>query len=146
MRDIVIKRIDVTTQAFFKATRSMLAELYPGQPQLDRVSFDRVMADGGVELHIACVDNVTAGMASLVHVRKLGGHVCMIEDVFVLPAFRSFGVGSALNEVLCQLAKKYGSSFVDVLTRRPDARAFYLRCGFEDKDKNRPHFALRRYL
>ena len=68
------------------------------------------------------------------------------EDVVVDNSERGKGVGTKLTRKLLEEAKKAGVNFVDVNTRRPDAKAFYEKLGFTDKTKDRPFYSLRYYF
>ncbi|HEY5692619.1 MAG TPA: GNAT family N-acetyltransferase [Cyclobacteriaceae bacterium] len=65
------------------------------------------------------------------------GKVAEIQEMFVLPGFRSHGVGQQLIEEIKRLTKKEGALQLEVTTRaiREKAIAFYQRESFEDSHK-----------
>ncbi len=145
--DVVISKVtDANDTRVYERVRDLLLQLYTTQvvPQ-DR--FERVIANSATEVFIASIDGTIVGTASLSSYDKLGGvKVCVIEDVVVDKSLRGKGIGKKLTDMLIQRASELGAPFVDVSTRRADARDFYLKNGFEDKNAQRPCYTLRRYL
>lgn len=74
------------------------------------------------------------GMVSLLFTvsTALGGRVAILEDMVVLPEFRSMGAGSRLLNEAIALAKSQGCLRITLLTDRVNGAAmmFYQRHGF----------------
>jgi GNAT superfamily N-acetyltransferase len=126
--------------------KELMLELYPNNPF---ISYDELkyIVDAGFVKIFCAVDsdneNYKIGTSSLVFYEKLGGKVFVIEDVVVSEKERGKGTGKMLTGAMIREAKRLKADFVDVSTRRPDAKDFYLKCGFAEKNSERPFFALR---
>lgn len=143
----VIKKVEnYDDEALYNGIRDLLKELYPDKEQLMLEDFQRIIEKKDIKIYAAIQEGRIIGTASLVFYEKLGGRVCVIEDVVVDSECRGQGVGKSLTERLIKEARSLGAPFVDVYTRRPEAREFYLKSGFEDKNKDRPFFSLRYYF
>lgn len=144
--DISIRRIGVGDKSAFEEIKNLLLELYPNNSPVSAVIFEKVLGGSGVDVFVAESEKRVIGTASLAWYQKLGGKVFIIEDVVVTKEFQGKGLGHKLNEALLSRAKELGAEFVDVFTRREDAKKFYIKCGFHTKDETRPFFALRYML
>lgn len=144
--DLVIRQIEHSDQSFFENIRNLLAQLYPQNRNLSEEVFDTVLSGDAVDVFVALLDGKLVATASMARYQKLGGKVYIIEDVVVSDTCRGKGVGRKLTETLLKRAEELGGDFVDVFTRRSDARDFYLKCGFIPKDETRPFYSLRYML
>ena len=138
-----IIKIEAATEKAFSDIKNLLLELYPENKPLDYGTFKRVVSNKCLCVLVAYDKDKIIGMASIVIYDKLGGKVGIIEDVVVSSKFRGKGIGKNLTMGLIEEAKKSGCHFADVNTRRADAKEFYLKLGFSEKNKERPFFALR---
>ncbi|MBN1502043.1 GNAT family N-acetyltransferase [Candidatus Woesearchaeota archaeon] len=130
----------------YERIRVLLSELYPKNAPIAFDRYKEVIQLDQSQVYTAFIDDKIVGMASIVCYDKLGGKVCVIEDVIVDKASRGQGVGKALTLKLLEVAQDFGAAFIDVNTRRAEAKEFYKRIGFQEKDKERPFFSLRYYL
>ncbi|KKS38729.1 MAG: hypothetical protein A3G49_04875 [Candidatus Sungbacteria bacterium RIFCSPLOWO2_12_FULL_41_11] len=144
--DISIRRIGAGDESAFEEIKNLLLELYPNNPPLSANIFEGLLDDEGVDIFVAELEKRVVGTASLAWYQKLGGKVFIIEDVVVSKGLRGSGIGHKLTEALLSRAKELSAEFVDVFTRREDAKKFYIKCGFHSKDEIRPFFALRYML
>lgn len=108
----------------------------------DRVSpayeaaFQAIAVDPNHQLLVAEVDGRLAGflqLSFLPHLTYEGGLRAQVEGVRVDEAVRSQGVGEALFREVIRRARERGCHLVQLTTdlRRPDARRFYERLGFQ---------------
>lgn len=82
----------------------------------------------GVELHVAETDGLLAGFMGLSGCQTgEPSNGCKVEMLFIDPAMRGKGVGSAL---LLRARKLYGPLAVDVNEQNPAALGFYEAQGF----------------
>lgn len=119
------------------------------ESELPREAFGIVwkqcLADPYIKYLIAEQDGTPVGMGSC-SVRPLlhhAGLVAEIEELYVVPAGRSFGTGALLLERLVAFAEEKGAIQVEVASnkRRVQAHRFYEREGFRNS-----HFKLTRPL
>lgn len=86
-------------------------------------------------LFVAKEEGLIIGMVNLLWSMStaLGEKVAWLEDVVVLPEYRSQGVGAALIAYVLNDAKESGCKRITLLTDRNNERAhiFYKRFGFE---------------
>ncbi|AJF61467.1 GCN5-related N-acetyltransferase [archaeon GW2011_AR15] len=144
---LIIKEIDVDiTKTQFEHIKNLLIQLYPKNMPLSYQSYRNTLLENKIRVFSAEENNRIIAIATLVIYKKLGGIVATIEDVVVDNSERGKGVGTKLTRKLLEEAKKAGVNFVDVNTRRPDAKAFYEKLGFTDKTKDRPFYSLRYYF
>jgi ribosomal protein S18 acetylase RimI-like enzyme len=87
---------------------------------------------GGAVL-LAKVDGRTAGCVML---RDLGGGICEMKRMHVIPDFQGRGVGRALCGALLDLASSrgYGAMRLDTGPLQPEAQALYRSMGFREID------------
>jgi ribosomal protein S18 acetylase RimI-like enzyme len=90
--------------------------------------------------HLAVAQDHTGaivGMATLVVYRQFAKVTAVVEDVAVMPDERGKGIGSALMEVLQQVAFDQGAKTVDLVTdqHRTEAVALYEKLTFEKRDR-----------
>lgn len=147
MKNIVIKKVQSIDSHTYKRLRDLFVELYPNNPPLTFDKFKKVIETGPVEIYVALSgEGKVVATVSIASYEKLGGKVFVIEDVVVEKSSRGKGIGFKLNKTILDLARSRGADFIDVSTRRAKARKFYLKCGFVDKDKDRPCFSLRYFF
>lgn len=88
---------------------------------------------------IAELNKQAAGYASY-HLQSLlhhGGKVAEIQEMFVLPEYRSLGIGKILMNTIKSEVNEKGAIQLEVTTRiiREQAIQFYIREQFEDSHK-----------
>jgi len=93
---------------------------------------------------IAELEAEAVGYASC-HVQSLLHHaarVAEIQEMYVMPEYRSSGVGKALMKAIKTMAREKGAIQLEVTTRviRKDAIRFYVREEFEDTHKKLVHY------
>ena len=125
---------------------SLLEQLYPKNEPLDFSEFQKVVENPVNNIFVAKINDKIIGIGTIVCYNKLGGKVCVIEDVVVSENYRKKGIGRELVNFLLKKAKDYGANFVDVNTRRSDAKDFYAKLGFKEKGIERAFYALRYYF
>lgn len=97
-------------------------------------SIDRAYTGSGEVFLLAQVDGAVAGCGA---VRALPDadqpNACEMKRLYVLPAFRRFGLGRALAEALMQSAREAGfsSMYLDTLSDMAAARELYASLGFQ---------------
>ncbi|MBO0952375.1 GNAT family N-acetyltransferase [Fibrella forsythiae] len=105
---------------------------------LDREAFERIflhnIADPAVRYVMAEANNVPVGFLNC-HVQQLlhhAGPVGEIQEMYVLPDWRSQGVGQQLVETIVSIARHEGWINLEVTSnrRRERTHAFYERMGF----------------
>ena len=143
MENIRIEKLRAVTPQVHERVQCLLADLYPSRPLLSREAHTAVLEQENVFVYIALCGDEIVGTATLASYRKLGGYVWVIEDVVVDAKFRAHGIGTRLTHVLLDEARNRGAEFVDVYSRHEKAPLFYHRCGFADRNVNRPLYALR---
>jgi GNAT superfamily N-acetyltransferase len=88
---------------------------------------------------VAEVDGEVAGLVATHLVRRLDDDApsCRIADIVVAAGSRREGVGTALVEAAEAEARRHGASRLELSSGewRGDARAFYLRLGFESPSR-----------
>jgi ribosomal protein S18 acetylase RimI-like enzyme len=127
----------------------LMLELYPKNKAVPYDELKYIVEMGFVKVFCAIDtedENHIIGTSSLVFYEKLGGKVCVIEDVVVSDKYRGKGTGTMLTDAMIAEAKKLKADFIDVATRRDDAVKFYEKLGFSRKDSERPFHALRKYI
>jgi phosphinothricin acetyltransferase len=79
-------------------------------------------------------DGAVVGFLVLSYVSALTGLRAWIDDLVVDPEHRRQGIGRALVEAAIQRASRRGAThlYMDTGRGNPDARDFYLGCGFEE--------------
>lgn len=142
----IIKRVESYDENLYNGITVLLRQLYPEKDKLAPEEFQRIIEKKDIKIYVAIQGGRIIGTASLAFYEKLCGRVCVIEDVVVDSEFRDKGIGRSLTKMLIKEARSLGAPFVDVYTRRPEAREFYLKSGFQDKDRARPFFSLRYYF
>ncbi len=105
-------------------------------PPSYRAAFDAIAADPNNELLVACLDDAVVGVLQITYtpyVLHQGGWRATIEGVRVASTLRSQGVGQAMFAHAFARARARGCRLVQLTTdkRRPDAKRFYERLGFE---------------
>jgi len=93
---------------------------------------------------VASEDNNTVGYASC-HVQNLlhhAGKIAEIQEMFVLPKYRSTGVGKLMMDDIKKRVKEKGVLQLEVTTRsiREKAIQFYIREAFQDSHKKLVHY------
>lgn len=88
---------------------------------------------------VACEDNTTMGYVSC-HIQNLlhhAGKVAEIQEMFVLPTYRSSGIGKIMMGEIKKRVKEKGALQLEVTTRtiREKAIQFYIREAFQDSHK-----------
>lgn len=111
---------------------------------LDFQGFDQEMSqlpgpyaapDGA--LVIATVNGIDAGCCALRPIADVDySNACEMKRLFVLPAFRGFGLGRLLVERVMSVARAagYAHMLLDTLDEMEAARALYRELGFEEVD------------
>ncbi len=143
MKDVKILKLKDADKNTYSDIKELLLDLYPKNAPLTYSEFEAVIKRKGVSVFIAVEEKKVVGTGSLAAYSKLGGKVSVIEDVVVDKKCRGNGIGKSLTNAMIAEAKMLGGHFVDVNTRRADAKEFYIRCGFSEKNKERNFFALR---
>jgi GNAT superfamily N-acetyltransferase len=105
-------------------------------PAAYAAAFDAIMADSNHELVVAELGGTVVGTLQLTVIPYLtyqGGRRALIEAVRVSRTHRDRGIGAALLQWVIARARARGCHLVQLTTdkRRPDARRFYERLGFE---------------
>jgi len=92
-------------------------------------------------LILALVDRRTVGVAALGFTWPLehGGRSAWLEELYVVPAARGRGIGTALLRVACRLAARCGAAAIDleVDVRHRRAGRLYARAGFHRLPRTR---------
>ncbi len=93
---------------------------------------------------VACENHNTIGYASC-HIQNLlhhAGKIAEIQEMFVLPKFRSAGIGKLLMDDIKKRVKEKGALQLEVTTRsiREKAIQFYTREAFQDSHKKLVHY------
>lgn len=147
MDKLVIKKLEVINDDALSSIKSLFAQLYPDlKKPVDSKLLEKIIRSQNEEIYIAQLDGKIIGMGGLVYYDKIPGLVAIIEDVVVDSSLRGKGIGRLLVQTLVNRVKELGADFVDLDTRMKDARDFYLKLGFEEKNANRPFFAMRYYV
>jgi 8-oxo-dGTP diphosphatase len=94
----------------------------------------RLRESTALDVLVAECDGEVVGFLVLSVVSALTGLRAWIDDVAVDPARRRQGIGRALVEAAIQRASRRGATdlYLDTGRGNPDARDFYLACGFEE--------------
>jgi ribosomal protein S18 acetylase RimI-like enzyme len=115
---VVVRPVHESDLEQWRALYRGYAEFYEvDDPQLDRL-WRRITEEGSVECFVAEADGALAGFA---HVREFvrpldGGEGGYLDDLYVDPGSRGYGVGAALLEHLRDLARERGWSVVRWIT------------------------------
>jgi ribosomal protein S18 acetylase RimI-like enzyme len=115
---VVVRPIHESELEQWRALYRGYAEFYEvDDPHLDRL-WRRIIEEGSVECFVAEADGALAGFA---HVREFvrpldGGEGGYLDDLYVDPGSRGYGVGAALLEHLRGLARERGWSVVRWIT------------------------------
>jgi GNAT superfamily N-acetyltransferase len=103
-------------------------------------------ADSTLRFLLACMEDRTVGYAALERRVQLtfARHFLDMQHLYVIPAFRDKGIGSALVDASVKLAQKTGCAALTVGTAIGNDRAaqFYRKSGFEDSPVSGPRFAI----
>lgn len=106
---------------------------------IDRIAFqsvfDRNIFAENIAYFIAELDGKPVGMVSC-HIQALLHHsalVSEIQEMYVDPSYRSYGVGHLLMNFVKDYARNHGAIQMEVTSRnyREDAHRFYQKEGFE---------------
>lgn len=105
-------------------------------PPAYRDAFAAIAADANQRLVVAELDGAVVGTLQISYLPNLshrGSWRAQIEGVRVARGDRGGGVGRRMVEWAVERARERGCRLVQLTTdrRRPDARAFYERLGFE---------------
>lgn len=106
-------------------------ERYPFPDDEIREVWAEALSDPEVEVYVAEVDGVAAGVVSV------GGE--FLSTLYVLPAYQGRGVGSALHDLALERLRAHGLRRAKLWTLDGNAsgRAFYERRGWELTDETR---------
>ena len=88
-------------------------------------------------LVLATVDGIDAGCCAMRPINDVDfPNACEMKRLFVLPAFRGFGLGRLLAERVMAIARASGYShmLLDTLDEMEAARALYRELGFDEVD------------
>lgn len=137
--------IDASTDSEVARARDlMLTYAHSLSVSLDFQGFDQEMSqlpgpyaapDGA--LVIATVNGIDAGCCALRPIADVDySNACEMKRLFVLPAFRGFGLGRLLVERVMSVARAagYAHMLLDTLDEMEAARALYRELGFEEVD------------
>lgn len=140
-----ITLIDASTDSEVARARDlMLTYAQSLSVSLDFQGFDQEMSqlpgpyaapDGA--LVIATVNGIDAGCCALRPIADVDySNACEMKRLFVLPAFRGFGLGRLLVERVMSVARAagYAHMLLDTLDEMEAARALYRELGFEEVD------------
>lgn len=99
-------------------------------------TLEQNLSDKNLHYFIAEYNGTNAGFASLsiqMHLHH-EGPVAEVQELVVMPDYRSTGIGKQLLDHLVILAQQQGCCLVELAssTARIDAHRFYLREGFTD--------------
>lgn len=90
---------------------------------------------------LALVNDEAVGVAYLTFTWTLehGGRSAWLEELYVKPEHRQGGVGQALLNAVCRMAKEQGCAAVDLEVEASQARAehLYQRAGFRPHQRRR---------
>ena len=93
---------------------------------------------GGTELVALLIGDPPAGVAVISFRRNVWfpGPVALLDEMYVQPDRRNGGLGSILLAAACDLARDQGSELLEINVdgEDHDARRFYERHGFADRD------------
>lgn len=103
-------------------------------------AFATLLADGRLgQAWLGEVDRTPAGylVASFVYAMQYGGTTAIVDDLFVRPAFRGRGLGTALVAVAREACTDLGATAlsVEVSPENETAQAVYRRAGFTTADR-----------
>jgi len=109
-----------------KSSPAAIRALLEGSP-LGRISLLKV----GKETAGYCAECFTMSL-------EFGGVVTIVDDLYVKPAFRARGLGSAVLKVIEEDARARGSVqlFLEVELANPRARRLYERHGFAVRERH----------
>jgi ribosomal protein S18 acetylase RimI-like enzyme len=144
--DVTTDIRQVTTQAELDLARGLFREYAEGLDfDLDFQDFEREMealpgpyAPPGGAILLAEVDGDVAGTVAVKPLGEEddGTRVCEMKRLYVRPAFRRSGVGSALASAIVDVAREIGYDVMrlDTVASMTAARALYRSLGFEERD------------
>lgn len=140
-----ITLIDASTDSEVARARDLMwTYAHSLSVSLDFQGFDQEMSqlpgpyaapDGA--LVIATVNGIDAGCCALRPIADVDySNACEMKRLFVLPAFRGFGLGRLLVERVMSVARAagYAHMLLDTLDEMEAARALYRELGFEEVD------------
>lgn len=106
-----------------------------------RRGLDQLLADASLGVVLfAEAQGVRVGYLVLgwcFSIEQRGRHV-LLDELYLEPAARGRGLGSAMLAAACDWARDHGASVVrlEVNRHNPRAKALYLRHGFRDEDRD----------
>ncbi|MEQ8363307.1 MAG: GNAT family N-acetyltransferase [Cyclobacteriaceae bacterium] len=109
-----------------------------------RTLFNENIANTNYIYLVAYEDKTSLGYISC-HIQNLlhhAGKVAEIQEMFVLPKYRSAGVGKLMMDNIKKRVKEKGALQLEVTTRaiREKAIEFYIREAFQDSHKKLVHY------
>ena len=122
---VVVRPVHESEREQWQSLYRGYAEFYEvDDPELDRLWL-LITEDGAVECFVAEVDGALAGLA---HVREFvrpldGGEGGHLDDLYVDPGSRGYGVGAALLEHVRELARERGWGVVTWITAEDNLTA-----------------------
>lgn len=123
----------------------LLSQLSPNAPAMTLERLDQLLRSPHVYVFAARVDEVLAGMLTLIAAPIPTGFHGYVEDVVVDTGFRGQGIAEGLVRAALDAARDAGAEKVDLTSNpsREAANRLYARIGFERRATNVYRFALR---
>jgi len=141
--DIRIRLLTKNSNNTYLYIRDLLSQLYNNSPELTYTDLDNIIDLSLLKIFIVEYKNKIIATGTLVDYKKLVGYVGVIEDFVVGYEYRDSGVGSRLIKYIIDYGHNTGIDFIDVNTRRKDAKLFYEKNGFILKGIDRKIYSLR---
>lgn len=97
-------------------------------------NYEANLSDSSIHYLVACDDEKVIGFLSI-HVQRILHHenlTCELQELYILPDYRSRGVGRLMMEYAKKLAVNLGLEEIELTTRvsRTRAQEFYKRLGY----------------
>lgn len=132
---VLIRSCQLNDVQFVQQAMEELA-MHPFQSDLFTKTFTQNLTNKNLHYFIAEYNGVKAGFASLgiqAHLHH-EGPVAEVQELLVMPDYRSTGIGKQLLDHLVTLAQQQGCCLIELAssTARIDAHRFYVREGFTD--------------
>lgn len=118
-------------------------------PILDKLS--EVYKEPRSKYYIARVDEVIAGGAGISQLEGGEAHICELQKMYLLPAFRGQGIARRLIEKCLDFARSenYTQCYLETVPELKDAIRLYKYFGFSNLDRplgNTGHFSCHNWM